>query len=161
VVIETVPADIVSAFSSIGWFQNCGGDSDDGTMVPSWSAALAECSSVEWRVTTEEAQQRLTLEVRDQCGAKFDYWNDRARATKHAIVDGLVEPRIVECATTHDLSKAFGDCVRWDVLHAAMEMWHSDCVKSSFFSGLLTVYARGRFPCGWRGTWPNGEVMYF
>jgi hypothetical protein len=33
------------------------------------------------------------------------------------------------------------------------------CHPPSFSDDLLRVYERGRFPCGWKGEWPNGKLI--
>jgi len=57
------------------------------------------------------------------------------------------------------LSKEFLDCLKWDVLNIAMETTYKSCRSPMFFENLLIVYSHGRFPCGWKGEWPNGKLM--
>lgn len=50
--------------------------------------------------------------------------------------------------------------VQWDLLGALMEnSFKGSGHAAFFFLELLTVYEAGHFPCGWRGNWPQGELL--
>jgi hypothetical protein len=53
-------------------------------------------------------------------------------------------------------------CVQWCILSALMEnAYMSSNHGSFFFLELLTVFETGHFPCGWRGEWPQGQLVIF
>lgn len=59
---------------------------------------------------------------------------------------------------SHKLPKAFSDTVHWDILHACMEIEYSDVRQPAFFSNQVDWYLAGHFPCGWDGSFTEGEM---
>jgi hypothetical protein len=52
--------------------------------------------------------------------------------------------------------------LRWDILGALMENSYLRSGHAAFFFlELLMVYEAGHFPCGWRGNWPQGELLVY
>jgi len=163
-----VPLDLSPTFVqrvvSIPWFSSCGidfGDEMDTMFVGSWSDAVESCSSPTWDSVTLEAQNQLTLQLHNKFPNEYQMWNSWTTSAKKHVLAPHVEPVIAELSSQHDLPTVVGDCIRWDVLGAAMESVYANCCPPRFFSRLLDWYEAGRFPCGWTGNWPSGRIIVY
>jgi hypothetical protein len=110
-------------------------------------------------MVTEEAQGGLTEYLASTCPAQFQSWNSLVIDAKE-IFNARVRPFVASFSTEHNLSKQFENCVEWDVIGAVMETSYERFKPPVFFRRLLDVYDQGHFPCGWRGQWPSGTLIY-
>src|SRR3954465_6246478 len=46
--------------------------------------------------------------------------------------------------------------VRWQLIHACIEVAYSDLMPTGFFFALANYYLHGHYPCGWDGDYPDG-----
>jgi hypothetical protein len=53
------------------------------------------------------------------------------------------------------------NCIYWDALGAVMTSFYIDCKPPTFYLKLFEVYRSGHFPCGWKGGWPQGDLLVF
>jgi hypothetical protein len=147
----------------IHWFTKCAEPLDDTfklsvERVAGWPTAIAHFTNHEWEDTTLQARNALTMYLSKRHQAAYQEWNRITVEARERIVAEIM-PTIGEYQREQQLPPVFSDCVRWDLLGAVMEATYSDCRPPIFFSNLLEVYERGRFPCGWRGEWPNGHLL--
>jgi hypothetical protein len=151
---------------AIPWFQRCG--EPLGTEVPlrvrqvgTWPDALIACSDPSWEDTTLEARNILTVFLHSGHMKRYREWNAITAAAKAQCVLPLIEGVWRPFADSHGLGKKFVDCIAWDVLAAIMEHEYRDIDgRPTFFQHLLSLYAAGHFPCGWRaGDYPDGELL--
>ena len=103
----------------------------------------------------------LWLHLHDR--ERYQGWNDCVSEYKKTNLDPLIEHVIAPV-----LGKSVSEpatvipSVQWDVLGALMEnSYLSSGHAAFFFPELLTVYEAGHFPCAWRGSWPQGELLVF
>lgn len=68
----------------------------------------------------------------------------------------LVDEKTSEIVTAHALPDVFIDTVNWDILHLCLEAEFAEVYPPGFYASQGYWYGRGRFPCGWRGPFPNG-----
>jgi len=69
-----------------------------------------------------------------------------------------VIPGVQRCLAKHAFPAKLVDVVRWDVLHASMELYYSDAVDVGMFSRLLDLYVADFLPCGWEGEPADGVL---
>lgn len=158
-----VDPEVFETLRRINWLANCGLPPEPGFELPvewvsDWQAAIKNFASPEWEDTTLRARNALTVFLSKKHPAQYQEWNKLTEeARKHMV--GEIMPTIEEYRGRRQLPSVFSDCVRWDLLAAAMEASYKSCRPPVFFTKLLGVYERGRFPCGWRGEWPNGRLL--
>lgn len=160
-----LPVGLEAQLRVMPWFEACGeafapaGDVGfDIEQVTSWRVAMARCSEDGWEHAIAEAQASVTVHLSERCPAEYVRWNDVSRAAKEVVRRDL-RPVLDRTASKHDLPSAFRECVEWDVLHAVMEMSFAVHRPPDFFRRLMTIYAAGHWPCGWKGRWPTGSLI--
>jgi hypothetical protein len=159
---------LVSRVFRIPWFSHCGEpildrtqDVDAIKFVASIDEALQYALSPEWESVTHEAQGRLTEFLSKKFASDYwMYWNKLVCEAKDCIADKIVD-RLIAAESPLSADERIVDCVKWDILHALMEMSFFRCRPPLFFIQLLNVYERGRFPCGWSGEWPAGLLVAY
>src|SRR5262245_41503897 len=162
-----VETDIASRVNLIDWFSQCGKPiSLDLSMkteqVTDWPNAIASCNDLAWENVELEAQNQLTLWLHLNDRVRYQKWNDLVAANKQAVLNPLIEGKVIPYQTKHGLDIVLVHSVRWDILGALMENTYlSSGHKAFFFLELLMIYESGHFPCGWEGDWPNGTLRVF
>ena len=129
--------------------------------VNSWPDALAHCAAPTWESVTLDAAGALTTHLSARCSNLYVDWNQVITQSKTELIAPIVEPAIQAAMNEFQLTTAFADCVRWDIVHAAAESAYEHCHPPRFFCSLLAVYQKGHFPCGWQGDWPVGRLEVF
>jgi hypothetical protein len=159
--------DVTGRILAIDWFANCGKPAEfDLTMnferVKSWPKAMQECKSRAWGYAKLEARNQLTVALHHLDKEKYRSWNTLTDEFKNEIVLPSTEKIWKPFQERHGLKIDFVHTVQWSILAAMMENAYMPCKHGSFFFlELLAVYEAGHFPCGWRGHWPNGELVVF
>lgn len=154
--------NITQRLRTILWFEKCGQPFTQSlnisvTWVNDWQSASIFFLNPEWRNTTLEARNALTAYLAKMYQKEYQDWNTLVREAKSTLQD--VFEKVATYQQEHKLNNKFSDCVRWDILAIVMESTYKHCNPPIFFSKLLTIYENGHFPCGWRGEWPNGNLI--
>ena len=158
--------DVEARLRAIDWFANSGMPVTLDVTMPfhqlsCWDDAIKFCTSLECENSQLEAQNQLTLWLHLQDREHYQEWNDRVREHKKKTLDPLIE-QVIDPLLAKSVSEpaAVIPSVQWDVLGALMENSYLGSGHAAlFFLELLTVYEAGHFPCGWRGCWPQGELL--
>ncbi|WP_217560334.1 hypothetical protein [Paenibacillus sp. GbtcB18] len=161
----TIEKEIVERISVINWFSNCGNSlksSIDLKIIneTSWKNAVKHSQSRYWEEITLEAGNELTEFLSLNFPDKYKKWNHLIREGKE-IIEMHVTPKIGEYLTQQELSPAILDNVKWDIISAIMEYNYKSEKEPAFFLELLKVYESGNFPCGWKGSWPDGKLIVY
>lgn len=143
------------------WFCRVGvRDTESAEVLPSWSAAVESCSSVEWENLCLEAVNRYCEKLVERAPDRFRLWNAVVNEVKPAVQE-LVREKAGPTIERHSLPKVVGDCIEWDVLHVCMEAEYADIYPPGFFASQAYWYVQGHFPCGWRGDFPKGKLVIY
>lgn len=143
------------------WFSAVGViDTDAAIVLHSWKEAAESCSSPLWRDLLLEASNRYTEKLASRSKERFSHWNMIVREIKKITVP-LVAIKTERVIAENKLPKTFQNTVNWDILHIAMESEYSDVYSPGFFASQGYWYVRGRFPCGWSGSFPNGKLIIY
>lgn len=152
---------------SANWFVNVGKPLavdplfvDKVIACKSWNQAIEQSSSTKWGNIQIEAGNALSSRVIAAKSERFHVWNDLVDNLKPLAVD-LVGRKICSVVAEHKLPNAFRHTVEWDILHLLLEAEYSDIVKPTFFAAQAYWYASGRFPCGWKGRFPQGQLIVY
>jgi hypothetical protein len=126
----------------------------------SWDEAISNCSSLEWENTQLEAANLLRTRVNQIDPVRFSGWNDLVDILKPIAVD-LIFRKVHSVMVEKNFPESFRHNLEWDILHLFLETEYSDIIDPVFYVPLAYWYSTGRFPCGWRGTFPDGQLMVF
>jgi hypothetical protein len=153
---------IFNRLRAIPWFSRCGDPPDPAVRevlwIGDWPTAINCFSDPNWEDTTLQARNALTTNLASRYPTEFQEWNALTDQARARLLHDLM-PQIRQFQEQHGLPPIFNDCVRWDLLGAVMEATYKSRHPPKFFGNLFSVYERGRFPCGWKGEWPNGRLM--
>ena len=158
-----IDRQIVGNLETINWFSNCAimPDTDFGFVVewiPDWSIAVKQLATHNWEDTTLQARNALTMHLSKKYQNEYQHWNKLTKQARDHIVKNIM-PTVTEFQQELKLPSVFCDRVRWDLLATVMEASYKSCAPPVFFANLFKVYSVGRYPCGWKGEWPNGSLM--
>ena len=153
---------IFERLRAVPWFSRCAHPTDDDfgfdvIRVNDWQKATECFCAPEWENTTLEAQNGTTIHLSRKYPREYQEWNKLVREAKSRLT-GIFQVA-QNFQQEHGLNPKFLDYVKWDVLGIVMEQTYKPCRVPTFFANLLRVYERGRFPCGWKGEWPNGRLI--
>lgn len=148
---------------TINWFSKCAEMPDINfdfsvEWIPDWSIAVKHFTSPDWEDTTLQARNALTAYLATNYQNDYQDWNKITIQARDLIIKDIM-PIISAFQQQQKLPTVFCDCVRWDLLAFVMESTYKRCNPPFFFTNLIEVYLAGRFPCGWKGEWPNGRLM--
>ena len=129
--------------------------------VDNWTEARKSYHARTWENTTLEARNAISEYLHASNRPRFRDWNKIAvDALAIFELDLLEKMNLLKQA--HELDDLFVRSVEWNVMSALTEDAYRDChLPTQFFTQLLDVYESGRFPCGWKGRWPDGALLYF
>lgn len=147
--------------ASADWFSAVGGPADGNVVtVSSWAEAIEQCASLEWENICLDAANQLRTRIGAVAPERLQHWNAIVERMK-AVSIPLVRTKLSRVVSENTLPKVFEDTVQWDMLHLLMEAEFSDVVAPSFYAAQAFWYLKGRFPCGWTGTFPGGHLVIF
>lgn len=143
------------------WFAAVGQPADESViLVASWAEAVRTCSSVEYEELQQEASNGYSQALSRAAPDRFNSWN-RIVEEVRAESDPLVSDKATAIAAENGLPQVFLDTVRWDILHVLIEAEFADILPPGFFASNAYWYVAGRFPCGWKGRFPEGKLMVY
>ncbi|MNJ71550.1 hypothetical protein D3C77_681030 [compost metagenome] len=70
-------------------------------------------------------------------------------------------PKVKDYLIKHEVTLDILNTVKWDILIGIMEYTYRIEREPKFYMNLLQVYESGNFPCGWKGSWPNGKLIVY
>lgn len=144
------------------WFRNVGvaDFSTDILMLPDWASAIESCASLEWENLCLEAANSYCERLVERSREAFARWNEVVQDVK-PFAEALVQEKARETIIAHGLPQVFTDTLNWDILHLCMEAEFADVYPPGFYASQAYWYAQGHFPCGWRGAFPDGQLVIF
>lgn len=146
---------------SSDWFSRVGiQEAEHAIVLASWDEALASSQSLGWENLCQEAVNRYRGQIRRLNPQVLRHWNETVRLIKpHTMA--LVKQKLDEAHAHRSVPLEIEDAVQWDMLHACIEAELSEEVPPGFFASQAFWYVRGHFPCGWRGSFPEGSLIIF
>ena len=143
------------------WFRSVGvRDVETPEILSSWHEAIESCASIEWENLRLEAANQYCERLAERSPERFNQWNDIVLSLK-PITRALVSEKTRQVIEENDLPKVFLDTVNWDILHLCMEAEYADVYPPGFFASQSFWYAKGHFPCGWKGEFPKGKLVIY
>ncbi|MBC2580551.1 hypothetical protein [Clostridium sp. DJ247] len=161
-----VENEIIERIKKVNWFSNCGGKLEKSikyeiTYISNWKKAIKQSQGKYWEEITQEVENELTEFLFHNHPEKYHgEWNKIVREGKK-ILEEYVVPYVSNYIQKNELTKVILDNVKWDILGAIMEYTYRNEKEPAFYMELLKVYEAGNFPCGWKGSWPEGKLIVF
>jgi hypothetical protein len=151
----------LSELSAATWFSAIGLHDSDGVVVlSSWDEAIQHCGSAEWEHLLQEAANQYRERLVEAAADALSSWNARVAKVK-ALTTPIVDVKTAGVAAANRLPRVFVDTVQWDILHVCMEAEYADVFPPGFYASQAFWYVRGHFPCGWRGAFPQGQLIVY
>jgi hypothetical protein len=121
---------------------------------------MRQCASTDWQALLVEAANRYSEAVAKRSPEAFANWNAIADELRPLVVE-LVREKTAEVTKRNDLPRLFEQTIQWDTLHLLMESEYADVYPPGFFASQAFWYTEGHFPCGWKGDFPEGQLVVF
>lgn len=154
-------AATLKQLNEVDWFTHVGErDTNAAVVLASWQQAIEYCGSVEWQSLCLEAANQYCERLSERSPARFDRWNEIVDEMKSST-EPLVHRKIATVMRANNLPKVFEDTAQWDILHLCMEAEYADIVPPGFYASQAYWYAKGHFPCGWSGDFPDGKLIIY
>ena len=143
------------------WFSRVGEhDATKVIVLFSWAEAIEHCASLDWENLCLEAANQYRQRLLERSVDRFEQWNDIAIELKKATIP-FVKRKIEPVVRAHGLPRVFEDQVQWDIVHLCMEAEYADVYPPGFYASHAYWYVHGHFPCGWKGTFPQGMLIIY
>jgi len=153
----------IDTLVDMDWFANVGKaipvSAERLISVADWHQAVASCAEPLWEDVCTEARNDLTIHLNRVCKAEFQSWNEVVNNAKRELAESWKRMRLK--LESEGLPEIVAGCVEWDTMHAVACEHYSAWSPPQFFARLLVIYQSGHFPCGWVGTWPEGNLRVF
>ena len=165
--LERATVATLDELSQATWFSEVGKPlkldpsvEDKVYLCKTWDEAITHCSKISWENIQIKAGNTLSRRVIQVSPERFKVWNEVAGKVRPLALE-LVASKIDEVKAKKQLPQSFEHRVKWDIIHLLMEAEYSDIVQPAFFAAQSYWYVTGRFPCGWKGEFPNGKLVVF
>lgn len=145
----------------IKWFSTVGKPIQDNSLCfePSIEKVSDLLASPEWENVTLEESNKISGYLAIKHSVIFQNWNNLAKESK-VFFDKEIKKSIptINGINTDLLLQ----CIQWDVTHYLIESYYCHVLATPlFFEKLLSIYESGHLPCGWKGHWPDGEIIIY
>jgi hypothetical protein len=148
---------------NVRWFSRVGikKDSTTAIVLGSWREAIEHCDSFEWECLRTEVVNQNCERVAERSPERWNHWNEVVKEVMKFTIP-LVSRKIEAVVREHHLPEIFCAQVRNDITMLCMESEYADVCPLGFFAGSYYWYAKGHFPCGWRGDMaPHGRFVIY
>lgn len=159
--MRDVAKEMLEKLAIADWFAEVGKQNvENAIVISSWREAIEKCTSHWWKEFTLEAQNQISIFLVNNNRERFRQWNNVTQEIKHISIP-MVQKKIGEIVKENQLPKSFVDRVQWDILFIVVEAEYSDIIEPGLYDQLAKWYLAGRFPCGWQGEFPKGQIVIF
>ncbi|HWB60633.1 MAG TPA: hypothetical protein VG733_14155 [Chthoniobacteraceae bacterium] len=129
-------------------------------VVTSWEEAMECCTSQEWDWALLESGNIFRGKIRTVSMDELRTWNARVEKVR-PLAMSLVNEKTRLTKEQFDLPDVFESNTYAQILMVLMEAEYSQIVAPGNFSKLELLFLNGHFPCGWRGEFPDGELIIY
>lgn len=131
-----------------------------GKLLQSWEQALSPKRRAKWDKIKLDAHGDLTSFLAHQHKARYREWKALTAELKPQVL-ALVQPACTDLQARQAVPPGLDAALSWDLLAACMEGEYADLRAPGFYQRLASLYLQGRFPAGWFGQYPRGELEIF
>ena len=154
---------VAEQLKAVPWFAQVGQPFISGEpvlLLASWQDAVEHATSPIYDDFVLEAANELRGNVCRQSRRQFQTWNAVVSAIK-SFSEPMVGDKIAAAELPHAIATAISGTVHWDMVHIFLALHFQENYHSDYYESLLGWYLGGRFPCGWRGKYPEGQFIIY
>ena len=159
--------EIIDKIKKINWFTNCGNNLEisllyEVSYIKNIENLVKHISSIRWENISLEEENKLTVYLFKNHNDKYqDTWNFLVREIKSKILPDIKE-KVIKMAEENEVNrKEIITQIEWDILGIIMAYSYSDYMEPVFYKEIFRIYENGNIPCGWKGTYPKGEIIIY
>lgn len=161
--MQTITKQWIDQLNQCDWFGSVGQPISEGVLqVNSWSKATKCCFQIDMVNAGTEAINRIcekTFFTHPHTELRRT-WNQFVQGL-NPIVDEMADRLIRPIADRQKLPPEVVRVVRSDIQGLLIESELHDLQATTFFTDIARWYLAGHFPCGWKGDYPEGQLIVF
>lgn len=156
--------DIIKKLEKIPWFENCQQNNVvskfDISYCKNLNSCIKHCSSTRWQNLVLEKREDVRTYIAYSITSKYK-WNDIIAVIKKRILPELLN--YVESKWNYRFEKNNIVKIKLETILINFLALYllSEYKEEPFHDELLKIYEQGYFPCGWKGTYPEGKIIIF
>lgn len=156
---------MMERLKNVPWFENCGMMNATSQFEISYakdvSNVVKHCSSTRWaNLLLDKWQDVSTYITVFRVQTKYR-WNDVVTVIKNDILPSISDHVIKEWNSKYEESEYIKRKINSNLLFFLALYAFLEYKEEPFYNELLNIYEQGYFPCGWKGTYPNGKIIIF
>lgn len=157
--------DMVARLKNVQWFENCGSMNATSKYEVSYAkgvdSAIKHCSSTRWANLLLDKWQDVSSYITVYKVETKYRWNDVVIVIKREILPEISEYVEKKWNIKYGESEYIKKKINSNLLFfLALYAFH-EYKDEPFHNELLNIYEQGYFPCGWKGTYPDGKIIIF
>ena len=157
--------EMVERLKNVPWFENCGTLNATSQFEISYakdvSSVVKHCSSTRWgNILLDKWQDVSSYITVNRVKTRYR-WNDVVIIIKNKILPNLLEYVVKEWNKKYEQSEYIEKKINSNLLFFLALYAFKEYKEEPFHNELLNIYEQGYFPCGWKGTYPNGKIIIF
>lgn len=163
--IKNTVENMVIRLKNIQWFENCGCVNAVSKYEISYAkgidSAIKQCSSTRWENILLDKSQDVSSYI-SVYRVKTKYsWNEVVSVIKRDVLPELLDYIYGKVSTKYEESKELKLEIYSVVFTILILYAFHEYKEEPFHNELLNIYEQGYFPCGWKGTYPDGKIIIF
>lgn len=157
--------EMTEKLKNIHWFENCGNKNASSIYEISYAkdldSAMKHCSSTRWGNIQLDKWQDVSSYI-NIYKVKTKYrWNDVVPIIKKDILPEILEDIEKKWNLKYGESREIKIEIKSVLSKFLLLYAFHEYKEEPFHKELLNIYEQGYFPCGWKGTYPNGKIIIF
>lgn len=159
--MNTQAEDMIELLRAADWFSAVGQKKETSVVyVDNWLEADTRCADDDWKLALLRTSNMISAGLaRDYPNKKFPK-NEIVGNIKQ-MMSPLIETRVKPLVEQYGLSKAIYDTVDWSITSIVLATHFGNLYLSAFYADLACWYVKGHFPCGWKGDYPEGQLIVY
>lgn len=159
--MKSVTAKHLKRFEDATWFANVGKLMKDHVLLATWDQAIKHADGDHWMEEIGGMANHFGgILDREHYDRRRDFWNLLIKEMSIAAKP-LVEAKLAAHQRyfkgKENAERSLLDIVRL----SCMEREYSDVVPPGYFHMLAELVIAGRFPCGYNGEYPHGQLIVY
>ncbi|WXR61471.1 hypothetical protein WG909_14370 [Peptostreptococcaceae bacterium AGR-M142] len=161
--------DIIQKLKEIPWFENCQQynvvSKFDISYCNSVNSSIKHCSSTRWENLNLDRRENMRICIKEyRTESKYE-WNDITRILRKFVLSELLDYVENKWIDRYNKNEKIRSEIKFIILNFLVLNIYGKSkkgyFKDFFYDELLKIYEQGYFPCGWKGTYPEGKIIIF
>jgi len=157
--------EMIVRLKNVPWFENCGNMNATSKYEVSYAkyidSVIKHCSSTRWENLLLDKSEDVSSYITVYRVQTKYRWNEVVHIIKKDILPELLEYVEEKWNIKYGESKEIKLEIYSTLLTFLLLYAFREYKEEPFHNELLNIYEQGYFPCGWKGTYPNGKIIIF